>query len=92
MLYKNLNSKKEKHKHIQQEFCKLDNNALEQFQPELNNQAIINATTVSEAINQLKDKMFRTLNKVALLHMKTKPKHAKKPLYDVELLPQRKII
>ena len=92
MVHINLNSKKEKHKHTQQELHKLDNNALQQFQQEFNNQAIINATTLSEAINQLKDKMLRTLNKVAPLHKKTKPKHAKKPWYDVKLLLQRKTV
>ena len=61
MVYINLNSKKEKHKHTQQEFHKLDNNALEQFQQQFNNQAAINATTLSEAINRLKDEMLRTL-------------------------------
>ena len=67
-----LNSKKEKHKHI-------DNSVLEQFQQEFNNKAVINATTLSEDINQLEDEMLRTLNKDAPLHKKTKPKHAKKP-------------
>ena len=87
----NLNSKKENHKHIQQEFCKLDNNMLEQFQQEFNNHIVINATTLSEAINHLIDEMLRTLNKVAPLLQKNKPKHAKKPCYDVGLLLQRKI-
>ena len=47
---------------------------------------------LSEAINQLEDEMLRTLNKVALLQKKTKPKHARKPWCDVEQLLQRKIV
>ena len=74
MVYKNLTTKKEKHKHSQWEFCKLDNNALEQFQQDFNNQAVINATTLSDTINQFEDKMLKTLNKVAPLYKKTSKK------------------
>ena len=65
---------------------------MEQFQLEFYNQVVINATTLSEAIIQLKNEMLGTLNEVTPLHKKTKPKHAKKPWYHVELPLKRKIV
>ena len=54
---------------------------------------VINAATLSEAINQLKDEMLRTLKQGCTTSQeKPNQKHAKKPWYDVELLLQRKIV
>ena len=62
------------------------------FAENLNNDQIIQVTTLEEAVNHLNQKMLRTLNLVAPTKEVKVKKRKPTPWYDEELKQQRKIL
>ena len=73
------------------EYRNLTKAAMKEFQQSYNNQPILDATNLKDAINQLNDQMLRNLNKVALMK-KRSMKKAPKSWFNKDLLDQRKTV
>ena len=74
------------------EYRKLTTAAITEFQKNFNNQPILDATNLEDAIHQLNDQMLRNLNKVAPLKRRRSLKKAPKSWFNKDLLDQRKIV
>ena len=59
---------------------------------DFNNQPILDATNLEDAIHQLNDQILRNLNKVAPLKRRRSLKKAPKSWFNKDLLDQRKIV
>ena len=74
------------------EYRKLTTTAITEFQKNFNNQPILDATNLEDAIHQLNDQMLRNLNKVAPLKRRKSLKKAPKSWFNKDLLDQRKTV
>ena len=74
------------------EYRKLTTAAITEFQKNFNNQPILDATNLEDAIHQLNDQMLRNLNQVAPLKRRRSLKKAPKSWFNKDLLDQRKIV
>ena len=74
------------------EYRKLTTTAITEFRKNFNNQPILDATNLEDAIHQLNDQMLRNLNKVAPLKRRRSLKKAPKSWFNKDLLDQRKIV
>ena len=74
------------------EYRKLTTTAITEFQKNFNNQPILDATNLEDAIHQLNDQMLRNLNKVAPLKRRRSLKKTPKSWFNKDLLAQRKIV
>ena len=88
------NHQQETDKKLQcKEYRKLTEAAMKEFQQSFNNnQPILDATNLEDAIDQLNDQMLRTLNKVAPLKSRRCVRKTPKPWFNKDLLNQRKIV
>ena len=73
------------------EYRKLTTAAITEFQKNFNNQPILDATNLEDAIHQLNDQMLRNLNQVAPLKRRRSLKKTPKSWFNKDLLDQRKI-
>ena len=74
------------------EYRKLDKAATTEFQQSFDNQPILDATNLEDAINQLNIQMLRNLEKIAPIKRRRNVKKAPKPWFNKQLLDQRKIV
>ena len=86
------NNKKPTEKPQYKEYRKLTEAVIKEFQQNFNNQPILDATNLEDAINQLNDQMLRTLNKVTPLKSRRCVKKAPISWFNKDLLNQRKIV
>ena len=86
------NSKKHKEKSQYKEYRKLDKAAITEFQRSFNNQLILVATNIEDAINQLNNQMLRNFDKVAPIKRRRNVKKVPKSWFNKQLLDQRKIV
>ena len=74
------------------EYRRITEKAIQEFKNKFNNQPILDAQTLKEAVYHLDNQLKNTLKEVAPLITKEKPMHNKKPWYDKQLNDQRKIL
>ena len=74
------------------EYRKLTTAAITEFKKNFNNQPILDATDLEDAIHQLIDQMLRILTKVAPMKRRRSLKKAPKSWFNNDLLDQRKIV
>ena len=74
------------------EYRNLTESAMTEFQESFNNQPILDATNLEDAVNQLNDQMLRNLDTVAPMKMKRSVKKAPKSWFNKDILDQRKML
>ena len=86
------NNKKLTEKPQYKEYRKLTEAVIKEFQQSFNNQPIVDATNLEDAIDQLNDQMLRTLNKVTPLKSRRCVKKAPISWFNKDLLNQMKVV
>ena len=86
------NTKRLTEKPQYKDYRKLTEATMTEFQQSFNNQPILDATNLEDAINQLNNQMLRNLNKVAPMKRRRSLRKVPKSWYNKDLLDQRKIM
>ena len=72
--------------------CNLTDNKIQEFIDEFNNMPILSSTNLTDATNQPKSEIPRTIDKISPKQAKKITSRIRKPWYNVDLKHQRQIV